>query len=865
MSFATINHILAGIDELEGRHCDSETPAFSTEHGFDHGMVFIPIRCLSRVWGENETASEALSRCQTKLLGGLKDALAAWSYMVVGNPDRLSVYLGLPGGHAAFAVWSRVLCGVFPGCCLGEASSAAQILAEIGAPSHVAAFTGNPSIPPSGRATASNSTSSPGCLDSLFRAMLGAHWAYMVFGQPVPEPLIASEVSLIEREEREVTSAYLRRGSAEENNNPIARHYVELLRAAHASHLEGKRSGLWDVQVYLLSRARADLLTGMQVLAGEFSGPESKPQPVRVRMCLPNARTGKCPPPLTRLTSREVSALASLPTAEFPGLQIRERVEFASSGSESNGFHPVAIGCVLHDGRRSQNWFDIDRDDLSKHALVTGVTGSGKTVSCQYILRQLWEEHGVPWLVLEPSLKAEYRQLLGSPLGSDLRIFTLGDETAVPFRFNPLEVQPGVHVQTHIDSLLSLFNAAFAWVTPMPIVLSLAVHRIYEEFGWDLSAGTNPRGFVAETQPALSDLIAKIPSVVNDLGYDGEVCGNLRAGLLTRLSNLTLGAKGLMLNSGVSIPMDYLLSKPAILEFSIIGNDEEKAFLLGALLIRLAQYRRNQGFSSALRHLVLVEEAHRLLSATPAAVGLEQANPRAKAVEEFCNLLAETRAYGQGLIVADQIPAKLAPDIIKNANLKICHRLVAADDRKQVGDCMNLSEPQQRFLATLAPGQAVAFREGREQAFFINVPNHIRHGSFEGPVPTKAAIVAHMKTRLPDLPKARVRVAPCKLLPCAGCLGGRCTLRDAVVRELLSRDHREAYSEALEGGFQGLWTFGTSVAKSALDMNPLPPDAPYCVAMNLCAIAGYSSDVTERVQRNMEILRDHAKRECGKS
>ena len=56
-----------------------------------------------------------------------------------------------------------------------------------------------------------------------------------------------------------------------------------------------------------------------------------------------------------------------------------------------------------------------------------------------------------------------------------------GMNRAVPFRFNPLEVQLGLHVQTHIDSLVGLFNAAFALVTPMPYVLSLALHRVYEQ------------------------------------------------------------------------------------------------------------------------------------------------------------------------------------------------------------------------------------------------------------------------------------------------------------------------------------------------------------------------------------------------
>ena len=41
----------------------------------------------------------------------------------------------------------------------------------------------------------------------------------------------------------------------------------------------------------------------------------------------------------------------------------------------------------------------------------------------------------------------------------------------------------------------------------------------------------------------------------------------------------------------------------------------------------------------------------------------ESANPRGKAVEMFSDILAEIREYGEGFIIVDQVPAKLAPDV----------------------------------------------------------------------------------------------------------------------------------------------------------------------------------------------------------
>ena len=59
----------------------------------------------------------------------------------------------------------------------------------------------------------------------------------------------------------------------------------------------------------------------------------------------------------------------------------------------------------------------------------------------------------------------------------------------------------------------------------------------------------------------------------------------------------------------------------------------------------------------------------------------EAGAPAAHAVEMF----AEIRAYGESLVIAEQIPAKLVPDVIKNTAVKIVHRLPAADDRQAVG------------------------------------------------------------------------------------------------------------------------------------------------------------------------------------
>jgi hypothetical protein len=174
--------------------------------------------------------------------------------------------------------------------------------------------------------------------------------------------------------------------------------------------------------------------------------------------------------------------------------------------------------------------------------------------------------------------------------------------------------------------------------------------------------------------------------------------------------------------------MADLLAHPTVLEMASIGNEDEKAFILGLLLTALYEHHIIQqqmapAPASNLVHLTVLEEAHRLLKNVPTEVDTESANTRGQAVETFTNMLSEIRAYGEGVLIAEQIPTKLAPDAIKNTNLKIVHRLLAGDDREVLAATMNMDEAQSRYLTTLRVGQAVLYAEGADHPYLLGMEN----------------------------------------------------------------------------------------------------------------------------------------------
>ncbi len=51
-------------------------------------------------------------------------------------------------------------------------------------------------------------------------------------------------------------------------------------------------------------------------------------------------------------------------------------------------------------------------------------------------------------------------------------------------------------------------------------------------------------------------------------------------------------------------------------------------------------------------------------------------------------MLTEIRSYGEGLIIADQSPGKLADDVVRNTNLQIVHQLRDSTDREAMANAM---------------------------------------------------------------------------------------------------------------------------------------------------------------------------------
>lgn len=188
----------------------------------------------------------------------------------------------------------------------------------------------------------------------------------------------------------------------------------------------------------------------------------------------------------------------------------------------------------------------------------------------------------------------------------------------------------------------------------------------------------------------------------------------MRGAAGVRLRSLTMGAKGLVLDSDRPSRFTDLLNCSAVISLDGLADDREKKFLMGVVFPWITGASRLAGTTGGrLRHVLVVEEAHRVFEDALRTVSTSGGTPRGRfAAELASNLLSESRASGQCVVVVDQSPRKLIDDVVANTGTKVVFALPHEDDQRAIGAAMNLTDEQRRSLVALAPDQPLGFGIG---------------------------------------------------------------------------------------------------------------------------------------------------------
>lgn len=532
----------------------------------------------------------------------------------------------------------------------------------------------------------------------------------------------------------------------------------------HSKRYESAKAlGCWSVGVYLMAETKYELQGASMQLKSIVSGQESVFEPIRIHHIedvvdnvLPQT-LGSMDVPLikfkslggsyfehplgkhfndlrTLLTTKELSYYINFPLRSVPGISVVDSSPNFSLNEQkiSENENIISIGKMLYGGSTTNINFRILISQLSRHTLLSGINGTGKTNTVQAILNGIGK---LPFLVIEPA-KTEYVdwaiQYNNEHSDTPIDIYIPGCKKYktgfVPkqLKLNPFELvwldkSQEPNVLSHIDRLKSTFAAAFPMYDILPVLMEDLIYTVYQNKSTDWL--TQEPIFGTTLPPTLNSMSVSVDKVIANRQYEERIERNMKACFHTRIDSLKRGWKGEMLNTVHSTPWNELFQKPCIINLSYVGDDVDKSFFMALILqflyeycTALAETQRIDFNDNSCRHLTIIEEAHRVMAKCD-----NQELPQYKSAMMFSNMLSEIRAYGEGMLLVDQIPTRLIPDAIKNTNLKITHRLVAEDDCKAIGEAMGLNDDQRKVISKLLTGQCIVSSSLNTEAYWVKV------------------------------------------------------------------------------------------------------------------------------------------------
>lgn len=422
--------------------------------------------------------------------------------------------------------------------------------------------------------------------------------------------------------------------------------------------------------------------------------------------------------PTNMVNGKELPLVLGFPRKSVPGLAVIEMAEFGRSVVFENPGrvkHVIEFGNIYHMGVKEKLRVPMNMDLISSHCFITGSSGSGKSYATYQLLSSLLEQ-GVHMMVIEPA-KGEYKQVFGGLKG--IRIFTTDPNVYKMLRINPFQFPENLHVLTHIEKLIQIFNASWSLTAAMPAILKDSVVQSYVKCGWDVMNSIWIEGISDHKYPVFQDVLDILPKLINESDYSSDAKGDYKGALLTRVKSMTSGISGLIFERSEGVSDNILFDSNVVVDLSDIGSEETIALLMGVLIMRLGEHRqsvrksgKNKGRDLGLNHVTVLEEAHNVLKRTSKDQSQEGSNIVGKSVEMISNSIKEMRTYGEGFIIIDQSPMAVDTSAIENTSTKIIMNTPAKDACEELSSALSLNDEQAKELSKLNTGVAAVYQKG---------------------------------------------------------------------------------------------------------------------------------------------------------
>lgn len=382
-------------------------------------------------------------------------------------------------------------------------------------------------------------------------------------------------------------------------------------------------------------------------------------------------------------------------------------------------------------GKPTDELLLYDSKDLTTHAVIIGMTGSGKTGLAISLLEEAAMDH-IPVIAIDPKgdlanimltfpnldaasflpwlppqdpgaapvpdeqraaeLAEKWRKGLegsgqdGARIGKmrqavDMAVYTPGSSAGIPisvlrsFTAPPAELLGEAdlyreRVQATAQGVLTLMGLDVDPLTSREHVLVSNILDHAWQQGQDLDIAGLIRGI---QQPPFQQ--------IGVLDLESFYPSKDRSALAMQLNNLLAAPGFAAWMQGQPLDVSHLFfganGKPQISVMSIAHlGDRERMFFVSTLLNEIVAWMRTQPGTSSLRAIVYMDEMFGYLPPT--------ANPPTKPL--FLTLLKQARAFGLGLVLSTQNPVDLDYKAISNAGTWFIGRLQTEQDKARVMD-----------------------------------------------------------------------------------------------------------------------------------------------------------------------------------
>lgn len=548
--------------------------------------------------------------------------------------------------------------------------------------------------------------------------------------------------------------------------------YTEHLTDKHCERLRSGRSiGFWNAGVYVLANSMDDVNLVTGILRSVYSGDGSHIEPIRTHLfhadsALSSIKEFNLVPIInpevtdletlpedwhilgtpfqyvsTPVNTEELSLFSSLPRKDVPGIRfVKNAARFANNpGKINTQGEVVKIGRIVDTGETQSIPYTVSVDSLVRHSLIVGSTGSGKTTTCKTLINAVLSQKR-PVLIIEPakdewvrwaikqneSLLPEEKITIFEPGVTMFENTRLSNLYLNPFQPAAIAGAP-IDMQTRCEQITAFINATLPTSDILPVIMDEALYTYLNEKVEDFEEEEMKQLL---KYPRLSGALPVAKKLLSQRGYEQRVTDSFVAALETRFNYLTRGKRGKVLNEPKSTDFDKLFNHNCVINLSKIPNAKDKALIMSMILLSLHEYRmsaytydaeyREKAQKNQLMHLTVIEEAHNVMSRpNPSLEG--SGNPQQVVADLFSNMLAEIRSLGEGLMIIDQVPTKLIPDVIKNTNYKICHRMTSIDDCAVMAQALALRDDQKGIIPTLEQGDVIVSGDLDDAASWVRI------------------------------------------------------------------------------------------------------------------------------------------------